>query len=323
MLASNCLAQKYKVRHNLFMELITADLRQLRAFEAVAVELNFVRAAERLHLSQPALSQTIKNLEASLGLQLFDRDTRRVALTEAGTLVLKEVRDVLARFQVFSDRAREIAKGQQRSLKVGYLIGAGVDIVPAIIRAFGEQFPDVNVILKEFDFSQPDAGIRSGMDLSILRPPIQDEGLEFVTLVEESCVVCMAEGHRLAKMDSVTIEDILKEAMIAAPGEGVWRDYWLLNGYRENQVAKVVYEAATFESEFQAVATGKGISITPLAAARFYARPGLAFRVISDMPPCKVSIVLPSQASKIAREFTKLATTLMLAMKEQPLNSRY
>ena len=187
------------------MQLITADLRHLRAFAAVAAELNFVRAAERLHLSQPALSQSIRQLELTLGLQLFDRDTRHVRLTAAGALILEDVLDLLGRYQAFIDRTRDIAKGRRGTLKVGYLIGAGVDMVPAIIRAFAEQFPDVTMVLKEFDFSKPEAGIRDGMDVSILRPPIEEDGIEFMTLIEEACVACLPEGHRLGMACGATI----------------------------------------------------------------------------------------------------------------------
>jgi DNA-binding transcriptional LysR family regulator len=292
------------------MQLITADLRQLRAFAAVAAELNFVRAAERLRLSQPALSQTIRQLESTLGLQLFERDTRHVRLTAAGALILEDVLEILDRCGALIDRSRDIAKGRRGTLKVGYLIGAGVDIVPSIIRAFGEQFPDVNMVLKEYDFSAPEAGIRTGMDVSILRPPIEEDGIELMTLLEEACVARLPEGHRLAQAPSVSVHELLDEPIVAAPGRGVWRDYWLACAFRNGRAPNVVHEAATFESEFQAVASGRGISITPIAASRFYARPGLAFPKIEDMPPCRVSVPLPHRASPLAREFAQVATAL-------------
>jgi DNA-binding transcriptional LysR family regulator len=304
------LVEKFKVWHNLFMELITADLRQLRAFAAVASELNFMRAAEKLNLSQPALSQSIKQLELQLGLQLLDRDTRSVKLTAAGALILEDVHDILSRYHDFINRTREIAKGRRGTLKLGYLIGAGVDLVPLIIRTFSTQFPDVNIELKEFDFASPEAGINSGMDVSILRPPIEGEGIVLIPLLEEACVACMAETHRLAQETTVSIYDLLDDPIVAAPGKGVWRDYWLANSYRLSGAPNVVCEAPTFESEFQAVASGKGISITPMAASRFYARPGLAFPRIKDMPPCHVSIALPKKASPLAREFAQVAIAL-------------
>jgi DNA-binding transcriptional LysR family regulator len=292
------------------MELITADLRQLRAFAAVAAELNFVRAAEKLNLSQPALSQSIKQLELQLGLQLFDRDTRSVKLTPAGALILENVHDILNRYHSFINRTREIAKSRNGTLKVGYLIGAGVDLVPLIIRTFTTQFPDVNIDLKEYDFASPEAGIHSGMDVSILRPPIDGEGFDLFPLLEEPCVACMSESHRLAKKTTVSIYELLDDPIVAAPGKGVWRDYWLANAYRKSGAPRVVHEAPTFESEFQTVASGKGISITPMAASRFYARPGLAFPIITDMPPCQVAIALPNKASLLAREFTQVAIAL-------------
>lgn len=292
------------------MQLITADLKQLRAFSAVAAELNFVRAAERLHLSQPALSQTIKQLELTLGLQLFHRNTRQVRLTAAGALILEDALEILDRYRSFIGRSRDIAKGRQGTLKVGYLIGAGVDIVPSIIRAFGEQFPDLTMVLKEYDFSMPEAGIRDDMDVSILRPPIEAADIEFMTLLEEACVACVPEGHRLAQTSSVSVYELLNEPIVAAPGKGVWRDYWLACAYRGGQAPNVVHEAPTFESEFQAVASGRGISITPIAANRFYSRPGLTFVKIRDMPPCRVSVALPHGASPLAREFALVATGL-------------
>ena len=292
------------------MQLITADLKQLRAFAAVAAELNFVRAAERLQLSQPALSQTIKQLELILGLQLFHRNTRQVRLTAAGALILDDVLEILDRYRNFIDRSRDIANGRRGTLKVGYLIGAGVDIVPSIIRAFEEQFPDVTMVLKEYDFAMPEAGIHDGMDVSILRPPIEAAGIDFMTLLEEACVACVPEGHRLARASSVSVYELLNEPIVAAPGNGVWRDYWLACAYRDGRAPNVVQEAPTFESEFQAVASGRGISITPIAANRFYSRPGLIFVMIKDMPPCRVAVALPHGASPLAREFALVATGL-------------
>lgn len=292
------------------MQLINVDLRQLRAFAAVAADLNFGRAAERLRLSQPALSQTIKQLEAALGFQLFDRDTRQVRLSAAGGLILQEVVDILALYEALLHRSRDIARGRRGTLKAGYLIGAAVDLVPSVIRVFGEQFPDVTLILKEYDFSMPEAGIDGEMDVAILRPPIESGDVELITLVEEQCVACVPETHRFARAESVSVYDLLDEPIVAAPGRGVWRDYWLACSFRGGRAPNVVYEASTFEAELQAVATGRGISITASAASRFYSRPGLAFPRIRDMPACSVSVALPRRATSLAREFAQVATAV-------------
>lgn len=300
------------------MQLINADLRQLRAFAAVATELNFGRAAERLHLSQPALSQTIKQLEATLELRLFDRDTRHVGLTAAGGLILRDVIELLDRYEALISRSRDIAKGRRGTLKVGYLIGAGVDLVPSIIRAFGEQFPDVTLLLKEYDFSSPEAGIRGDVDVSILRPPIESTDVELATLLEEPCVACVPESHSLGRASNVSVYDLLNEPIIGAPGQGVWRDYWLACSYRGGKAPNVVYEAFTFEAELQAVACGRGISITASAASRFYSRPGLAFPRIKDMPACHVSVALPLRPTPLARDFANVAIALAQRLRAMP-----
>jgi len=197
--------------------------------------------------------------------------------------------------------------GLRGSLKVGFLIGAGVDLMPRILSSFAKRFPQVKVLVKEFDFSEPHAGIAEGMDVSILRPPLGLPGVELITLVEEDCVACLPSTHRLAGQETVSIHDILDDPIVAAPGSNVWRSYWTADAYRDGRSAPVIHEASTVESELQAVASERGISITASSTARFYARPGLSFPIIRDMPPCTVCVALPAQASVAARNFAELA----------------
>ena len=289
------------------MQTSAMDIRLLKAFVTVGEELSFIRAATRLHVSQPALSQSIRQFESLLDVQLFVRSTRHVALTEAGAALLEEAQEILRRIDHLAQTARDHASGLRGSLKVGFLIGAGVDLMPQILSAYAERFPDVNVLVKEFDFASPHAGIDEGMDVSVLRPPIESANVELITLVEEPCVACLPCGHRLASADTVSIYDLLDEPIVAAPGQGAWRSYWTGDIYRNSESARVVHEASTVESELQAVASKRGISITASSTARFYSRPGLAFPVIRDMPLCKVAIALPGEPSLAARHFAELA----------------
>jgi DNA-binding transcriptional LysR family regulator len=193
-------------------------------------------------------------------------------------------------------------------LRVGYVIGAAVDVVPRLLRAHAEQCPDVSVRTMEFDFSEPAAGLDDGRsDVAIVRPPIDLAGAQLFTLATEPRVACLPESHRLAGRVEVSVYELLDEPIIAAPGEGTWRDYWLCCEYREGRPPPVVDEAATFEGEFQAVASGRGISITAHAAARFYARPGLRFPRIADIPPCEVAVALPADPLPPARVFAEVA----------------
>ncbi|MCW2986705.1 MAG: Transcriptional regulator, LysR family [Conexibacter sp.] len=296
------------------MPLTNVELRHLRCFVVLAEELHFARAARRLHLSQPALSQTIKQLERSTGLRLFSRTTRSVQLTPEGAAVRDGALRVLAELDGLIEDARQIAAGQLGRLRVGFTIGAAVDLVPKLLRAHAERFPLVHVELTEFDFSEPAAGLDDGRsDVAIVRPPIDVDGARITTLATESRVACLPDSHALADREEISIYEILAEPIIAAPGSGVWRDYWLATDYRDGVPPPVVAEVATFETELQAVATGRGISITAEAAARFYARPGLRFPRISDIDPCEVAVALPPDPTPAAEAFAELAVGLLTA----------
>ena len=153
------------------MTLTNVGLRHLRSFVVLAEELHFARAAARMHISQPALSQTIKQLERSTGLQLLQRTTRRVELTPDGRAFRDDAVRVLEQFEALMDHARATAAGRRGTLRVGYTIGAAVDLVPRMLRAFAERCPDVRVETTEFDFSEPDAGLTDGRADVADRPP--------------------------------------------------------------------------------------------------------------------------------------------------------
>ncbi len=290
---------------------MNVELRHLRAFTVTARELHFARAAELLHLSQPALSQTIRQLEAALGFRVLQRTTRSVSLTPEGEIFLAEAREVLRRFDEALAQAQRLADGELGRLRVGYMIGAAVDHVPAILRAFAETWPDLRVETREFDFGHPAAGLDDGdSDVAILRPPLEPalaERVELRTLLREERVVCLSSEHPLATRDTVSVAELLDEPIVAAPGSGVWRDDWLLVRQRGGEPPPVVHEAATFEAELQAVAAGRGISTMPASSARFYARPGVAWVAIGDIEPCEVAVAIPHGAPPQATRFAEVA----------------
>ena len=267
-------------------------LRQLRGFEALAAELNFGRAAASVHLTQPALSLSIRRLERSLGVALFTRTTRHVELTPAGSHLLAKLLPALAALEAALDVAEQWADGTRGVLRIGYLIGAGLDRLPRLLRAFTDKYPDIRVETVEFDFSEPTAGLRAGkVQVAVLRPPIDLDDVDFLELSQEGWVACLPQDHALARRRKVRLAEVLTEPIVAAPeSAGAWRDYWIAAGYRGPEPARVVAEAATFEAEFSAVAQGKGISITVEAASRYFRRPDIRFVPISDAPPSSVSL---------------------------------
>jgi DNA-binding transcriptional LysR family regulator len=267
------------------------QIRHIRSFIAVAQEKNFARAAKLLNVSQPALSQTIIQIEQTMGLPMFERTTRSVRLTPAGEKVLAKALALKECIDLFHDELRTIQAAFKSELHVGFMIGTAVEFIPAIVREFERVRPEAKLHLKEFDFSDPSAGLRTGeVNCGIIRPPVDVDDIDVVEIAREKCVVCLPTGHRLGRRRTVTLDDILDEPFIAATTLGIWRDYWLANDYRRDRPAKVSFEASTVESELQAVASGKGISITAESTAKYYSRPGVVFKNIVDMKDCVMAV---------------------------------
>jgi DNA-binding transcriptional LysR family regulator len=291
-------------------------VRHLRAFVVLAEELHFGQAAARLHLTSPALSQTLRQLEVAVGTSLVRRTTRSVELTPAGQAALERARAALTAFDGAVAHMQRAARGEVGDLVVGYVIGAGLELMPAVIRAFERSTPDARLELREYDFTNPAAGLDCGeVDIAFVRPPLDLEGLEYLELLEEPRVACVPTGHRLAKRRQVRVRDLLDEPIVAAPStDQVWRDYWILAAERGGRPPNVVHEAATFEAELQAVGAGRGISITGLTAARYYARPGVSFLVVSDLPACHIALAWwPDRAWGGVERLTGIAREVKLA----------
>lgn len=267
-------------------------IRHLRAFVALAEELHFGRAAAGLHLTSSALSQTLRQLEVAVGTTLVRRTTRAVELTPAGRAALEHAQAALIAFDSAVARMQRAGRGEVGDLAVGYVIGAGLELMPAVIRAFERSTPDLRLDLREYDFTYPAAGLDVGeVDVAFVRPPLDLPGLEYLDLLEEPRVAVLPTGHRLARRKQVRVRELLGEPIVAAPSvDKVWRDYWILVPERGDEPPNVVLDAPTFEAELQAVGAGRGISVTGLTAARYYGRPGVAFVPISDLAPCRIAL---------------------------------
>jgi DNA-binding transcriptional LysR family regulator len=269
------------------------DVRHLRAFLALADELHFGRAADRLFITQPALTQTIHHFEETLGFRLFVRTTRTVALSPAGVRMLPHALTAIASMDRIGREADRLVREEAGRLEVGYQIGTGLLLMPIVIREFEAAHPEYSVVLEEYDFTEPASGLDVGKsDVAFLRPPVGCEQIDALTLYQESRLACVARTHRFATRDSVSIAEVLAEPIIAAPTRGVWRDYWLLNEYR-SAPADVVLESPTFESELQAVAAGRGIIVTCEASRKFFNRPSVAYVEIEGLTPCDVAVAWP------------------------------
>ena len=279
------------------------NLRQIEAFLAVAAEQHFGRAAERLSVSAPWLSHTVKDLERSLKVQLLARTTRRVELTEAGAVFATLAGQVVADLSAAVRATQGVESRIHKALRLGYTIGAGLEIVPKLIRTFYDRNPDVTLESEEFDFTDPSAGLRDfQVHAAVVRPPLGLAGLVSVELAAERRVACLPDDHRLARRKWVEIADLLPEPIVAAPSSpGPWRDYWILSEFR-TEPPHIVHEAPTLDAELHLVSRGVGLSITSEAVGRWYRRPGVTFVPIRDLSPCIVSLAWwPQETAAVAQ----------------------
>jgi DNA-binding transcriptional LysR family regulator len=266
-------------------------LRQLEAFLAVAEELHFGRAAERLSVSAPWMSHTVRDLERALRVELLSRTTRTVQVTPAGQVFAGLASQILTELSSAIKTVRSMSAAPRATLKLGYTIGAGLEVVPTLLRTYAAREPDAGIETEEFDFTDPSAGLRDNLvNAAVVRPPLGLPGLVSVELATERRVACLPDDHPLAARESLSISDVLPEPIIAAPGSpGPWRNYWILTDYRSGP-APVVAEAGTLDAEMHLVSRGVGLSITSEAVGVWYKRPGVTFVPILDLTPCSVSL---------------------------------
>ncbi|MDX1885707.1 LysR family transcriptional regulator [Mycolicibacterium sp. 120270] len=257
----------------------------MRYFAVLGEELNYRRAAERLYITQPALSTAIKQLEHNLGVMLLRRSTREVALTDIGAAWLPKVTEALHGIDSAVDDLIALS-AHYRRIRLGYLIGTGADLLFRLVRHFEAAHPEITVEPREFDFSDPTAGLADGTtEVAIIRPPVDLPEHRMFILDAESWVACLPRDHRLADRTELSIAELLDEPIVVAPtSAGRWRDYWMAMDARDGKPPTIAAVAATYEEETTTIARGLGISFTSEASARLYNRQGIVYVPITDRP---------------------------------------
>jgi DNA-binding transcriptional LysR family regulator len=254
------------------------------------------------------MSHTVRDLERALRVELLSRTTRTVQVTPAGQVFAGLASQVLSELSSAIKTVRAMSAAPQHTLTLGYTIGAGLEIVPKLLRTYHEQQPTAGVKTEEFDFTDPSAGLRDNLvKAAVVRPPLGLAGLVSVELATERVVACLPEDHPLAGRESLGVADVLPEPIVAAPvSPGPWRDYWILTDYRSGP-APVVAEASTLDAETHLVSTGVGLSITSEAVGLWYKRPGVTFVPIRDLPPCSVALAWWPQDTGLVADLAAVA----------------
>jgi DNA-binding transcriptional LysR family regulator len=263
------------------------ELRQLRYFLAVAEELNFSRAAERLHLVQQALSASIRRLEDQLGVALFLRSTRKVELTVAGEVLVDGARAVVAAAIDAVERVHQVAEGRTGRITVGFSTAAGgVPIVRQIIRTFAERSPGVDIRIEEHDFSDPSAGLAdASVDVAFIFGPLPVEGLSSVTLVREDRLLAVRPEHALADTEVVTADDLRYLPWLRVPApRGPWPAFWF-RGEGDGPVGPVI---KTADEWVTAIESGRGVAYTMPTVMKNFTTARIAVVPVAGLPPAEV-----------------------------------
>ncbi|MER6734992.1 LysR family transcriptional regulator [Streptomyces puniciscabiei] len=279
------------------------DLRKLRYFVAVAEELHFGRAAERLHIAQPALSRQIRSLEDELGAEVFDRGRRGTLLTPAGRQLLEDAVPLLSSAQALVRRVKAAAQDTP-TLTVGFM--PGITVTPATA-VFTARHPGVNVrLLRTTWDDQVEVLLDGRADIGVVRLPIHQRGLQVRPLFKEPRVVMLPVGHRLADRASVSVGDLASEHLLQDPDAvPEWRDVALeLRGKRRPDVPQI----HQVEEKLELVASGAGICVLPLSTAGFYTRPDVVPLPVEDIGPGEVALAwAASRRSPLIHDFAEAA----------------
>jgi DNA-binding transcriptional LysR family regulator len=260
------------------------ELRHLRYFVTVAEEMHFGRAAEKLHLSQPPLSQQIQQLEREVGVQLFYRANRRITLTAAGHVFLEEAKRTLAQAALAVAAARRAEQGAVGSLAIGFSTSATFEVLPALLSAFRRAFPDVLLSLFELNAAQQlQALTERTIQIGLARPSVTSELLVVETVLREPLIAALPASHALAGHHKVSLSDLAAEAFVLSPEnpKPSYADMVKALCARAGFIPHVVQEAREMPTVLSLVAAGLGVTLTP-ASARNLRRKGLVYRPLSD-----------------------------------------
>ena len=285
------------------------ELRLWRQFVAVAEELHFSRAAQRLNMTQPPLTQAIAQLETVLGLRLFERTKRSVQLTAAGAALVPEARDLLARAAALPVFARASADGQAGRLRLAFVSTVGFDFLPHWIRTFREQHPGVQLELIEATGDlQLQALQRGEIDAGFIlhSPGFAPPGLACQLIARDPLVVAVPGQGALAAQDRLALGDLLDQPLVMFPRRILpsLHDAIFAMYHAAGRLPVVAQEAIQMQTIVNLVSAGIGIAWVP-GSMRPFQRPGVVYRELiatrgQAVPGCETSLVWPAGAASPA-----------------------
>jgi DNA-binding transcriptional LysR family regulator len=297
--------------------------RDLRYFVAVAEELHFTRAAERLFVSQPALSKQIRMLERTLGVALFERRGREVRLTTTGARLLPDAQRLLADWDAAAAAVEDTKRRQQLTLVVGMSTSpARGGLLPAIRSRFTAIVPQARLRLRQVGWEDASAGLADGSsDVAFVWLPLPDqERYEFVAVAEEDCLVVMPEDHPLAQRDTLAFSDLLDEPFLALPASaGSLRDYWLALDRRNGRPPVIGAEITSPDETYEALVDGRGICLVAAGNAPSLTRGGVIARPVAGAPRCTLALAwLRGNSNRVIAAYVQAAAAVAADSAQRP-----
>jgi DNA-binding transcriptional LysR family regulator len=286
----------------------------MRYFVAVAEELHFGHAAERLHIAQPPLSQQIKKLEEELDVQLLARTKRKVELTPAGRLFLEEARITLRQAERAKRVAVEVAKGVRGRLRVGFVTSSSYSILPTVIRRFRQENSLIDLELVEMTPSrQIEALENQQIDLGLLRPPVDSASLKTQTVFSEPLVAALPIDHHRAAQKAIELKSLAEDAFVLFPrhhGPGIY-DVIMRACHEAGFVPHGSYSPNEMQTLLAYVAGGLGISLVPQSLSGFH-RSSIVYLPLrgSGMRVDLALIARPDDSSVPQKKFSELCAEI-------------
>ncbi|MBV9916554.1 MAG: LysR family transcriptional regulator [Solirubrobacterales bacterium] len=285
------------------------ELRALEYFLVVAEELHFGRAAARLHIAQPSLSQQIRKLEDQLGTTLFDRSSRRVELTAAGEALVREGGKTLRQAKAAVRAARRAATDQ---LTVGFFGSAG-ERLPEVLKTYAERRPNVEVTVRELLLGSVQDIVEGTVDVAFTRLRPGQAELEIQVIASQPRVAALAMDHPLAKSEELAFADLRELSFITnrALSEESVPLRWLAEQRRHGLPGRVAADAASIQEILTLVAAGRGVCLVPAPVAQQYPRRDVAYVPVADAEPAVVSLAWRGDDARPAlRAFLDVAREL-------------
>ena len=278
----------------------TPSSRDIEAFNVVAVELSFRRAAERLAIDQSALSRRIRQLEENLGYQLIRRTTREVSLTVAGEIFHERTRLLASEIDAAVHAARVAAEGKRGQLRIAYMSFAAIEWMPRVVREFTQRYPDIDLELKYTRTNVQKIELaRNNIDLGFMLGPLQHPQYEVLQLSSDPLVAILPIDHRLSTRPDVSLADLARYPMVlGSMAEWDFFRQFVLDAFAQaGHPVQIKFEASNAMGILGLVSEGLGVSVYAQAIARFQPRT-IMTKPISDCPARVQTLLVWNRAYK-------------------------